>query len=282
MARGTKSKGKRDSGVKAARAGVVGKKPMPWGTIIAVIAIVALAGVVLGYYVVKSAPKREQAEREEAAQVFTPSDANPDPSKKIEGVTIEEFKAAGHVNPSERVAYEQSPPFGGAHDGIWADCSGVVYPQGVRSENLVHSLEHGAVWIAYDPEKVSDDDKVLLEVRAEKKPFTVMSPYPGLDKPISLQSWGHQLKVDDAGDIRIDQFIAALRRNPNTTPEPDAGCTPPPGSFDVANPPPFDPSEPGKDAKPMDYGGNAGMNPDAPAGGQPLPGDDAGGEPQGE
>ena len=40
-----------------------------------------------------------------------------------------------------------------------------------------------------------------------------MSPYPGLDKPISLQAWGYQLKVDNADDSRIDDFISALRVN---------------------------------------------------------------------
>ena len=40
-----------------------------------------------------------------------------------------------------------------------------------------------------------------------------MSPYEGLDKPISLQAWGYQLKVDNADDGRIDEFIKALREN---------------------------------------------------------------------
>ena len=39
-----------------------------------------------------------------------------------------------------------------------------------------------------------------------------MSPYPGLDAPISLQAWGYQLKVDNADDPRIDDFIKALRQ----------------------------------------------------------------------
>ena len=51
----------------------------------------------------------------------------------------------------------------------------------------------------------------------------LMSPYPGLDKPISLQAWGYQLKVDNADDSRIDEFIKALRQN--ATQEPQAGCS---------------------------------------------------------
>lgn len=85
----------------------------------------------------------------------------------------------------------------------------------------------------------------------------MMSPYPELDKPISLQSWGHQLKLKSASDPRIDQFIAALKRNRNTYPEIGASCQAlGPGRFDPNNPPPFNPAPPGPDAKPMDYQGS--------------------------
>ncbi|MDT7678275.1 MAG: hypothetical protein QOD82_6177, partial [Pseudonocardiales bacterium] len=69
--------------------------------------------------------------------------------------------------------------------------------------------------------------------------------------PISLQSWGHQLKVVDAADPRIDQFIQALRRNQYAYPEVGASCDAlGPGQFDPSNPPPFDPSPPGPGAVP--------------------------------
>jgi hypothetical protein len=51
----------------------------------------------------------------------------------------------------------------------------------------------------------------------------LMSKYPGLDKAISLQAWGFQLKVDNAGDKRIDDFIKDLRQN--ATQEPGAACS---------------------------------------------------------
>jgi hypothetical protein len=40
-----------------------------------------------------------------------------------------------------------------------------------------------------------------------------MSPFPELDAPISLQAWGYQLKVNDAGDPGINEFIRTLRTN---------------------------------------------------------------------
>jgi hypothetical protein len=42
------------------------------------------------------------------------------------------------------------------------------------------------------------------------------------DRRISLQAWGYQLKVDNARDARIDEFISALRLN--ATQEPAASC----------------------------------------------------------
>jgi hypothetical protein len=255
MANGTTRK--KGSAVKAARGSVVSKKGTPWGTIIAVVAIVALAASVIIYYMVQSAPKRQQKDREAAAASFAPTAQDPDPSKRIPGVVTATYTGSVHVLPTERVAYDKTPPFGGPHDQTWATCTGIVYPTAVRTENMVHALEHGSVWIAYNPQQITGDAVNLLSVRAKGKPYTMMSPYPGLDKPISLQSWGHQLKLDDVNDPRIDEFIAALRSNPNGVyPEVGASCDAVPGQFDPDNPPPFDPSKPGPDAKPMDYKGS--------------------------
>ncbi len=173
---------------------------------------------------------------------------------------------------TQRVAYDHAPPFGGPHDGVWATCTGVVYEDPIRSENAVHSLEHGAVWVTYDPEQVSGDSLATLEDKVDGVPYMMLSPYPGLETPISLQSWGRQLQLDDAQDERIDQFVAALRLNPNTYPEVGASCSTIPGSgFDPDNPPPFDPSEPGPDAVPMDGGGIEPDPSEVRSGGMQLP-----------
>jgi hypothetical protein len=270
MASGTtKKKGTPKKVTKATRIGsVVSKKGTPWGTIIAVVAVLALAGSVFGYYLVQSAPKRDQKAREAAAAAFAPTAQNPDPSTKIPGVVTAQYTGSVHILPTERVAYDKTPPFGGPHDGYWAACTGIVYPKAVRTENMVHSLEHGAIWIAYNPQQVSGAAWNALKVRVDGKPYTMLSPYPGLDQPISLQSWGHQLKLADANDPRIDQFIAALRTNPNTYPEVGASCDAlGAGQFDPSNPPPFDPTPPGPDAKPMDYKGTTGAQPDQSGGG---------------
>lgn len=228
----------------------------PWGTIAATLVIVLFAGVVLGYVWLQN---RDRDQRQDALAPFVPSSANQDPSTQIPGVVVTRFAGGIHVEPTERVAYTSSPPLGGAHDSFWAACGGVVYDRPVRSENLVHSLEHGAAWIAYNPDKLNGDAVNRLASRVQGKPYTVMSPYPGLDQPISLQTWGHQLKLAEANDPRIDQFITALRRNPYTHPEVGASCSAlGPGAFDQDRPPPFEP------APPVTAAGQAGVRTEGP------------------
>jgi hypothetical protein len=190
-------------------------------------------------------------EQEQSVAVFTPSETNRDPSKAITGIQVATFAGGQHVGPDQRVAYTHSPPYGGAHDYNWAACVGIVYPTAVRNENMVHSLEHGAVWIAYDPARIGGDGLAALRRRVAGQPYAMMSPYPGLDQPISLQSWGHQLKLADPDDPRIDQFIQALRVNQYQHPEVGASCAAlGPGQFDQDNPPSYDPSSPGPGATP--------------------------------
>ncbi|HVK23313.1 MAG TPA: DUF3105 domain-containing protein [Actinokineospora sp.] len=200
-----------------------------------------------------------------STRAFTPSESEKDPTAKIDGVVAKEYQAGLHAIAPQRVAYDQLPPFGGAHDQIWAPCNGEVYATAIRTEHVVHSLEHGAVWVTYDPETVRGDDVKALAKRVDGKPYLVMSPFPGQKKPVSVQSWGRQLQVDDVDDERIDHFIAATRTNKYLAPEPGASCDPvDPRLFDPAAPPPFDPAPPGPDAMPVT--GPAGA-PTTPAGG---------------
>lgn len=224
--------------VRSARAAVVTQRSTPWGLIAGVLVVVVFAGAVFGYAYFQG---QARDDRVSALAPFTPTAENNDPSKAIPGVVVvDTFKSGQHVRPDQQVAYTHSPPFGGAHDFAWATCTGVVYPTPVRSENLVHSLEHGAVWITYNPDQVSGDALALLRSKVEGKPYMVISPYPGLDSPISLQAWGHQLKLADAADPRVDQFIFALQRNPYTVPEPQGTCNElGPGSFVQVAPPAF-------------------------------------------
>jgi Protein of unknown function (DUF3105) len=179
----------------------------PWGLIAAAVAVLVFAAAVLTYAVL-------QVNEAEAGRV--------DAVDEIEGVQTFDY-AAGQQHVTTPVTYEQSPPVGGPHDGEWADCTGTVYDVQIRQENAVHSLEHGAVWITYDPEVVSGDALDTLTAFADES-GRMVSPNPGQDSAISLQSWNHQLKVDSGDDPRIAQFADFLTYNQEFYPEPGASC----------------------------------------------------------
>lgn len=141
------------------------------------------------------------------------------------------LKAAQHFNGN--LTYPQSPPVGGKHNPIWQNCMGDIYTAPLANEHAVHSMEHGTVWITYRPDLPADQVAALAK-KVRGNSYMMMSPYPGLDKPISLQDWGYQLKVDSASDTRIDDFIRALRQNDSqeTGARCDGGITQP-GLHDI-------------------------------------------------
>jgi hypothetical protein len=180
----------------------------PWGLIAGAVVVVLFAAAVLVYAGVKV----HQANANKASK---PSD--------IAG--LQTFKyASGQEHVSTPVSYKQSPPVGGPHDPYWADCTGTVYPVDIRHENAVHALEHGGVWITYDPKKLSKAQISTLAELVQGQPGRLMSPYAGLSSPISIQSWNHQLKLSKADDPRLKEFADFFTTNPTYYPEVGASC----------------------------------------------------------
>jgi hypothetical protein len=122
----------------------------------------------------------------------------------------------------EDVDYPQTPPVGGNHDPAWLDCNGVVYDEPVRDENAVHSLEHGAVWITYQPD-VDEKDLAELRAKVDGQPYLFMSPYPDQAAPIMATAWGVQLAVQTADDPALSDFVEKYSQGLQT-PEPGATC----------------------------------------------------------
>lgn len=126
--------------------------------------------------------------------------------------------AAGHTK--SEVDYKQVPPVGGKHNEEWQTCG--VYNQPIPNKHAVHSLEHGAVWITYDPSLPAEAVNKLKE--KSKQPYMLLSPMPNLGSPIALSAWGLQLKVDNVDDPRVNQFID-LYREGKQAPESGASCS---------------------------------------------------------
>lgn len=146
-----------------------------------------------------------------------PAKLVPDVSSSLEVQTWDDLQATHVVG---KVDYEMDPPAGGPHDQAWLNCG--VYSQPQTNENAVHALEHGAVWITYDPALPADE---VAELR-ERTPTTyaVLSPYPDIPAPIVISAWGAQLQFNDPADPRLDDFIDQYWQSPDA-PEPGAACT---------------------------------------------------------
>ena len=166
-----------------------------WGSALAVLLLIA--GVV-GFTIVK--------DRQSAGKVSLDA--------------VKTYKYEGGKHTDQTVKYAENPPVGGEHSGTWLNCG--VYDKPDPNENAVHSLEHGAVWVTYDPKLPSADvDKLRKEIPST---YMVLSPFDGLPSPVVASAWGKQLTLTGADDPRLEAFIAAYRQGPQT-PEPGAVCT---------------------------------------------------------
>ena len=137
----------------------------------------------------------------------------------IEGVKTFDFKGGQHQQG--RIDYENVPPAGGTHNPVWQDCG--VYDAPIAAEHVVHSLEHGAVWIAYRPD-LSEGDVAKLRELVDGRSYTLLAPHPDLSAPIVATAWNHQLSVESAGDERLERFVDKYE-NGSQAPERGATCS---------------------------------------------------------
>ena len=79
--------------------------------------------------------------------------------QEIVGITSTIVTDRSHVQTE--VDYKDIPPVGGNHHPVWLSCNGDIYDEPVVDENAVHSLEHGAVWITYQPELAAEQIEIL-------------------------------------------------------------------------------------------------------------------------
>jgi hypothetical protein len=147
--------------------------------------------------------------RDSTREEATSAPADLDDVKVYDGLEV--------AHTTRDVDYPQSPPVGGPHSPVWLDCG--VYDEPVRDEDAVHDLEHGTVWITYDPD--TDVDLSALEDALPQN--GILSPYPGLDAPVVVTVWGRQLGLSGADDPRLELFIRTFGGG-ETAPEPFASC----------------------------------------------------------
>ena len=150
--------------------------------------------------------------------IVGPTVPNPD---AIPGVQT--YTGLSRDHTTEPQNYPQSPPVGGDHNPVWQNCG--VYDQPIKNENAVHSLEHGAVWLAYNPD-LPADQVVIVAAFATNQTHVLVSPYPGLaeGEAVVATAWGVQLRLDAVTDPRLAEFVAKYQEGPQT-PELGVPCS---------------------------------------------------------
>ncbi|WP_395639631.1 DUF3105 domain-containing protein [Pseudolysinimonas sp.] len=129
------------------------------------------------------------------------------------------------THTESRVSYDVEPPVGGPHNPTWLQCG--IYDEEQQNENAVHALEHGAIWLTYDPGFATDEQiEALRELARERGSYMLVSPYGGIGEAMAASAWGAQLRFDDVDDPALGQFIEQYWRSPDS-PEPNATCNSP-------------------------------------------------------
>lgn len=128
---------------------------------------------------------------------------------EINGNPVREFRAdRDHTN--DPVVYETTPPTTGDHSPSAAPCG--VHNTQIPDELFVHSLEHGAVGILYDPQQV--EVSAIRDIEAKVDEFddrTISAPYSGTETPITLTSWTRLMRLDEYDEDTVDEYIEAFR-----------------------------------------------------------------------
>lgn len=132
---------------------------------------------------------------------------------------VEQFESQGRNHVSYEVAYEQTPPLSGPHSEDWVNPG--YYEEQQPAERLVHSLEHGAVVVYYDPEAITEEGRSDLQKRASTYTGTwtsfiaVPTPEESPEAPYTLTAWRHRLRLSEYDPDAVTAFLAEyLGRGP--------------------------------------------------------------------
>jgi hypothetical protein len=143
--------------------------------------------------------------------------------------------ALEHSHVTGPVTYAVLPPVGGPHNPVWMNAG--VYTKPVPTERAVHNLEHGAVWITYNPnlpasevakltafvtrQTLIPEDASAVNIANDSNRYIDLSPWAtnSLPSPIVISSWGHQLRVTSPTDPRLQKFVDTFRYKQQYSPE---------------------------------------------------------------
>lgn len=138
-----------------------------------------------------------------------PDPPQPLPENPPKGIEV--YPATTNVTTGKPIEYARSeaPPTNGKHDPLWQNCG--YYPREINDRHAVHSLDHGVVWITYQPDLPQRQVNELRDYA--RREYTIVSPYPGQSAPVTATSWRVQLELRSATDPRLRQFVDQFRNS---------------------------------------------------------------------
>ncbi|WP_459194612.1 DUF3105 domain-containing protein [Halosimplex sp. J119] len=141
----------------------------------------------------------------------------------ISQVETEASTGNSHVQPGTNIDYQTVPPTSGTHyRGTWEDAG--FYTEQKQLGSLVHSLEHGAIVVYYDPAEISDAGEDGLRGWANNQTgqwrnfIAVPNPNDDPEATYVLTAWEKRLTMDqyDAGKVRafVAEYVGRGPENP--------------------------------------------------------------------
>ena len=128
--------------------------------------------------------------------------------EELPGVSKQAYEGRDHAEPGEAVAYATATPTSGRHAASSPRCG--IYSQQMPAEFAVHSLEHGAVVIWYQPSLASEEISGLEAIVNGFDDRVILSPNAELTQPVIATGW-NRLKAYDGADPELKQFIETYR-----------------------------------------------------------------------
>jgi len=131
----------------------------------------------------------------------------------ISQVETETASSSAHVEPGTDIDYDTVPPSGGTHYGGTWESAG-FYAEEKELGSLVHSLEHGAVVVYYNPAEISDRGEEGLRGWASNQTgdwrsfIAVPNPNDDPDATYVLTAWEKRLTMDEYDADKVRAFVA--------------------------------------------------------------------------
>lgn len=127
-------------------------------------------------------------------------------------------EGSAHVPEGTEVQYQSNPPTSGNH---WSDpLRPGLYDMEKPDEAIIHSLEHGRVWVSYKP-SIPEETKQGLIKLLQGRAGVILTPRSANDADIALVAWTRldAFNIAQDGTIPEDRILDFVNRYLNKGPE---------------------------------------------------------------